>query len=180
MEVPLECNCLRKLNYVFFSDERGAWRLVIADMGFTVCYILSVLLCLSELDWELVDWFLGFYLLLVKIYLTAIFLTTTCHFMYIPTFSGTYQVNKPPTVCKLNVFSKISQGHEVAFLLHHQIEFNWMQSEFKLFFSLLSFQWKCDICPSIHPSIHSDDDSHPVNWSGFQIWLLFLESKMWI
>lgn len=62
-----ESNCLRKLNYVFFSNEKGMmWWLANADMRFTVCHILSVLLGLTELDQELVDWVVGFHLLLLK------------------------------------------------------------------------------------------------------------------
>lgn len=50
---------MRKLNYVFCSDEKGiVWRLV-ADMSFTVCRITFVLVCLTESDAELVDWFRG-------------------------------------------------------------------------------------------------------------------------
>lgn len=43
------------------------WRLVIADMSFTVCRIIFVLVCLTELDAELVDWLVGFHLLLLKL-----------------------------------------------------------------------------------------------------------------
>lgn len=42
------------------------WWLANADMRFTVCHILSVLLGLTELDQELVDWVVGFHLLLLK------------------------------------------------------------------------------------------------------------------
>lgn len=75
--------------------RKGWCGLAITDMSFTVCHILSVLPCLTELDRELVDWFGGFHLLLLKIYCAiyciwqAIYLTTTiCFILCTPLFSA--------------------------------------------------------------------------------------------